>query len=144
MTTDQFIQLLERYGADFQRWPEAQRLAGEELRDHSPRARAQWQAIADLEALLVRDRQRLEPEAARTRTIIDAVMVRLRPLPDAIFFDWRWLIGRRVGFALGMTIVAGFVAGLLISPEQQLRQRGVPLVTALLAYELLDREGGIP
>ena len=139
MATDQFIRLLQRYGADFQRWPEAQRLAGEELRDHSPRVRAQWQAIADLETLLARDRQRLEPEGARKQAIINAATLRLRLLPDAIF-DWRWLLGRRVGFALGLMIVAGFIAGLWVSPEQQLRHRSVPLVTALLAYELLDRE----
>ncbi|WP_316977395.1 hypothetical protein [Shumkonia mesophila] len=138
MNLEQFIRLLDTFGADFRRWPDAQRVAGEALLDASPAAREKWEAAQRLDALFTLDRRRLEQtvraDSGRTAAITDAALRQIRARPTRSW-DWRWLFSKPVGAILAATALAGWLAGVVISPAwQSSPQLGVPAVALLLGY----------
>ena len=131
MTLDDFTLLLETFGTDLGRWPEAARTPGRELVAATPEARARHEAAAALDRLFLLDRAR-EAAPARRRAVEAAALRRVRSLP-ARGFDWRWLVRRPLGAALAATLVAGVIAGLAIGPAlAPWPGEGVPAIAALL------------
>jgi hypothetical protein len=144
MTHTRFMHLLQTYGADFARWPAPDQQPGRALRDESAAMQEQWRQALVLDALFAADRKACEPEEVRRDAVVQRAMARLHALPER-GIEWRWLLGRRVSWAMGAMIIAGFISGLLTTPEVQRQQRhSVPLMTALVAYDLLAGEGAFP
>lgn len=110
MTLQEFSRLLNTYGADSERWPEAQRAAARALCDVSTAARAQWIEAERLDALLAADRAP-PPDAARQARVVAAAMMRLRTRAEPLL-DWRWLIPRPVGVAFAASVIIGWLVGL--------------------------------
>jgi hypothetical protein len=132
MTLDQFSRCLDTWGADFRRWPEGDRLAGERLREASPEARRRWEATRRLDALFALDRARA-PDRSRQISITDAALRRIRAAPPRRSLDWRWLFTRPMGAALGAALAAGLVAGFVAGPSLRAPTvSGPTAVTALL------------
>jgi hypothetical protein len=69
MTLDRFAVLLDAYGADPARWPDAERAAARALLDRSSEARARRDAAAALDALLDRAAT-VEPSSALAERIL--------------------------------------------------------------------------
>jgi len=140
MTPDLFTRLLDTFGADFRRWPEAQRQAGEAFRDAIPAALAQWQAAQRLDALFALDRAPAT-DPAQVRAIADAALRRVRARPEP-GFDWRLLWSKPIGAALAASLAAGLLAGFTLGPDPQPPpERGVPAVAVLLGYDVTDFDG---
>lgn len=136
MTLDQFIRCLDTYGADFHRWPERERAAGERLRDASPEAHRRWEAARRLDELFALDRAGAA-DGARESAITDAALRRIRNTPPHRSADWRWLFTRPMGPALGATLAAGLVAGFYAGP---VLHRSSPETGPLAVTVLLDGE----
>ena len=69
MTLDRFAVLLDAYGADPARWPDAERAAARALLDRSSEARARRDAAAALDALLDRAAT-VEPSSALAERVL--------------------------------------------------------------------------
>jgi hypothetical protein len=136
MTLDQFIRCLDTYGADFRRWPDKERIAGERLRDASPEACRRWEAARRLDELFALDRAGA-PDRVREGAITDAALRRIRTAPARSALDWRWLFTRPMGAALGVTLAAGLLAGFYAGP---MPHRSSQDVGPLAVNALLDGE----
>lgn len=144
MTLDQFTRLLDTFGADLRRWPDASRNAGEVLRDAMPIARERWEKARRLDALFALDSERLDRTCDvtpdRIAAMTNAALRRIRAIPERTF-DLRWLLSKPVRAALAATLLAGWVAGLVIGPEPQPQQaEGVPAIAALLGFDVVGVE----
>jgi hypothetical protein len=143
MTHAQFTRLLQTYGAVLERWPEPERQYGAALLAESAQLRAQWESAASLEALFAADSRVLAAAATDPAAIVRSVMRRLPSRSEPL--NWRWLLGRGPAFAMALMIIIGFIVGLTVTPEGQRQQRhSLPLVTALLSYDLLAGEVALP
>jgi hypothetical protein len=69
MTLERFGQLVDAYGADFARMPEAERASARALLESSPQARALWDEARALDALLDTPQQDLAPSPALERAL---------------------------------------------------------------------------
>jgi hypothetical protein len=139
MTLDQFVQLLDTYGADLRHWPGEHRADGEHLRDSSPAAHARWLAAERLDSLLRRDASGGD-DPVRQAAIVDVVLRRIRAFPKRST-DWRWLFSRPAGAALAATAFAGWLAAAISGPSLPLQHdRGIPAINALLNFEVTDIE----
>jgi hypothetical protein len=110
MTQERFIALVEAYGADRRRWPEAERAAAEAFAVERPDLAGPALAAADdLDALLHRSPTPQVPAALRDRVIAAATTA-----PRA---GRRWI--NRLGLAFGAgwaaASVAGVAAGVLLT-----------------------------
>lgn len=136
-----FTRLLDTHGADFRRWPEALRAAGEAFRDASPEAFERWTDATRLDALFALDREEaIDP--ARQRALVDAGLRRIRNRPARQGFDWRWLFSKPIGAGLAAATLAGFAAGLVFGPALQPREpQGEAAIAFLLGYTPGDLDG---
>jgi hypothetical protein len=136
MTLAQFIHCLDTYGADFRRWPDQDRAAGERLRDTSPEARQRWEAAHRLDELFALDRASAA-DRSRESVITDAALRRIRNVPTRKSLDWRWLFRPPMGAALCATLAAGLIAGFYAGPvlHRSAQEIGPLAVTALLDGE---------
>jgi hypothetical protein len=131
MTLEEFIRLLNTYGADFQRWPKELRdAAGSFCRD-SDEGRARWEAARALDTLFHLDRERTV-DTARNTAVTNAALRRIRVSSERSF-DWRWLFSKPLGAAAAGLVLAGWLAGVFLGPSTEpLPERGVYAVSALL------------
>lgn len=131
MTLDDFTRLLNTYGAEFERWPDDEREAGEAFIAVSSEGRAAWAAAQRLDALFVRDRNNF-PDSMRTQAIINRALHRIRNRPMESI-GWRWLFAKPVGATFASVALAGWIAGCMIAPVfDSPRAPGVPAVAVLL------------
>lgn len=130
MNLDLFTRYLETFGADFRRWPAAERAAAETLRDSSAEARRRWEDARRLDALFVLDRETVTDTASQA-AIIDAALRRVRGLRDQ-GFDWSWLLLRPMRAAMATALAVGVLAGVLAGPQMQAPDDQGELVLSLL------------
>jgi hypothetical protein len=121
VTRPQFQRLLETYGADLQRWPEAHRRAARALIGQDDAARAALQAAARLDALLDRFDPPAPPDAAAR---ITAVLRALPPQGGGAELDDRPIAGRGPGWAAALA-------------ELWWELRAVPRIPSMVAAVLL-------
>ena len=109
MTPDRFSYLLDAYGADFARWPQAERDAARLARDTDHAIKALWdeaQAFDDLIAL-----PRVAPDAdLRERVIAMAATAGLRPRAPVNRWFSLWS-----GAGIAATGVAGALLGVVLA-----------------------------
>ncbi len=117
MTLEEFTRLLDTYGTDLRRWPAEHRDAAELLRRESDEGMRKWAAAEALEALFRQDRDRIATPA-RNAAILHAALRRIRTSSEKPF-DWRWFISKRWGAAAATTVIAGWLAGVVLGPAIQ-------------------------
>jgi hypothetical protein len=105
MTLDRFAVLLEAYGADPARWPDAERAAACALLDRSSEARARRDAAAALDALLDRAAA-VEPSS----TLAARILAQAPRRPKVI------RLRARVGAAVGLAAAASLALWLTWRP----------------------------
>ena len=115
MTPDRFEQLLDAWGADPRRWPEAERAAAQEHLARDPSARALGARAAELDALL--DSHHVAPpDAALVRAVLDATggssQRCSRPRRSIVFPVRWWWSGMGIAGVAGIGL-AGAAAGAL-------------------------------
>ncbi len=93
---------------------------------------------AALTALFRQDRHRLNADAGDHDAIVFAALSRIgqRPPIQIPVPDWRWLLGKPVGAALALSVMAGWFAGWMAAGD-------IPAVTALLEFGWLYGAGGL-
>lgn len=114
MTQERFLEILEAYGADPARWPEAEREAAQAYADAHPELVAQAiETERELDALL-------GPAEAEVSPLLEARILRHAPQPrPAVFANWR-LTGA-VAAAVLVAVTIGFGSNLIGSePEDEL------------------------
>jgi hypothetical protein len=112
MTLDRFAVLLDAYGADPARWPDAERAAARALLDRSSEARARRDAAAALDALLDRAAT-VEPSSALAERILAQAPQRPPQQPKVI------RLRARVVAAVGLAAAASLALWLTWRPGAQ-------------------------
>lgn len=108
MTEERFFQILEAYGADPSRWPEAEREAAEAFAAaHRPAVEAAMLGEARLDALL-------GPAAADVPELLERRILRSFPGPAAVP---RWQIPVATAAVLLVGICIGFASGALTATD---------------------------
>jgi hypothetical protein len=117
----EFLDALDLYGAQTERWPQAEREQAQILIARSPQARAQWQAM-----------ERAERALLRTRTVCDATdggmtarILRLRQ------DNPRRHAARRASWAVAASFAV--IAGLYVGAAPQPSDNPEDIVVAALA-----------
>lgn len=117
-----FSALLEAYGAEPRRWPEAERALALDFARAHPDAEAEWQAAAHLDALLD---SLPAPQPVSSREI-SAVLARLPQAAPALHWArdlWQSLTGWRLAApAFAFALVAGLASGITLqalTPQTQ-------------------------
>ena len=98
MTLDRFAALLDAYGADPARWPDAERAGAHALLDRSAEARARRDAAAALDAL--RDRAAAAPSSA----LAARILAQAPPAPRAKVVRLRARVAAAVGLAAAASL----------------------------------------
>jgi hypothetical protein len=139
MSLEVFTRLLDTYGADLSRWPQEHRDAAELLRRTSDEALRKWEAAEALEALFRQDRDRIS-QPARNAAIVNAALRRIRHASEKSF-DWRQFFSGRWGAVAAATVLAGWLAGVVLGPViQPSPERGISAVSILLGDETANIE----
>jgi hypothetical protein len=134
MTPEDFTRLLHTYGTDLRRWPEEDREGAQFLRDHSTAGRQEWIAAETLEALFRMDRDHISG-SARNAAIVNAALRQIRSSTERLF-DWRRFLSKRWAAAATATVVAGWLAGVVLgSALVPSPNHGVSAVAVLLGDE---------
>jgi hypothetical protein len=108
MTEERFFQILEAYGADPSRWPEAERAAAQAFAAAHPRqVEAAMLAEARLDVLL-------RPAATEVPDLLEHRILRSFPVPVAAP---RWQIPAAAAAALLAGVLIGFASGVLTAGE---------------------------
>ncbi len=109
---DDYLAILESYGADEGRWPVAKRERMQRMIEADPGLRAAFEEARALDALL--DEARIGPvNAALARRLIDSAP---RPSPLSRFGEWCFSsFWHLAGGAVGM-LAFGLLAGVLMGP----------------------------
>lgn len=109
MTPEEFTGLLDRYGADLARWPEAERAAGQALLNKGPgEAWKQYRAAQLVEQLL------REPVPAADHQLMDRILAAAHYQPEmqveigAMFSAWQRGL---TATAICLSLVAGLFTG---------------------------------
>lgn len=114
MTAERFLALVEAYGADARRWPEAERAAAKAFAAARPEvAQAALAAADDLDALLHASRALQPSMALRDRVLASAADAGLKARREG----GRWLAKLALVFGAGGVAVtaAGVAAGVLLT-----------------------------
>lgn len=131
MKLAQFLRLLNTFGANLDRWPPADRAAGQSLRDHDAAARASWDEAARLDALFALDRV-VPADPATENAIVQNALRHIRTAQRPAS-DWSWLWSRPMGVTFATTAAAGLVMGFALGPMLQPHPaRDVPAIAFLL------------
>lgn len=108
MTLERFTEILDAYGADMARWPEAERSAAAAFAEtHGDLVQPLLAEATAIDALLGPSEARAAPDALAARIVASAPRHR-----RIVSRDWRGLIWRGLGLA-GVTL-AGATAGALL------------------------------
>ena len=125
MTLDRFALLAETYGADIERWPDAERLAALTFAARSEAARARLAEAHEVDAMLAR----LDPPPVPSAALRARVAALGREPAPRFARPARATIARAAGFA--MAAAAGLAIGLLLAPPGP-GEGGLGLVEAAL------------
>lgn len=114
MTQERFLEILEAYGADPARWPEAEREAAQAYADAHPDLVAQAiETERQLDALL-------GPAEAQVSPLLEARILRHAPKPRPAVFE-NWHLTGAVAAAVLLAVTIGFGSNLVGSePEDEL------------------------
>ena len=111
MTKERFIHLLDAYGADWSRWPQAEVAPARALMASDAELQSQWRDAGALDDLLGHERS--VPSAdLRERVIALAAVAGLKPRRERRAF-WTLLSGAGVA----ATAMAGVVLGVLLAQQ---------------------------
>jgi len=118
MTIERFSQVVETYGGEAKRWPQAERPLAQQLLSDSAEARHLQQAALRLDHLL--DQVPVTPPTlALQQRILNQIRRHPEPLQDAWQWFMQWLFGTtfrdhllRPAFALIIPLILGLLLGL--------------------------------
>jgi len=106
MTQERFLEILEAYGADPARWPEAEREAAQAYADAHPDLVAQAiETERQLDALL-------GPAEAEVSPLLEARILRQAPQPKPAVFE-HWRLTGAVAAAVLVAVTIGFGSNLI-------------------------------
>ena len=119
MNDDRFRELASAYGADLDRWPEAERAAAADfIAQHAEAARALLAAERGLDGALAAD-QAAEPGHALRVRIVEAA-----PRQRIAGRAMRWLAAAGLGLGFAASAAAGVAAGVNLTPHSVVHMIG--------------------